>query len=164
MSSMTPGDVELEYQQWYQWRFNMERGCAGLERSRKALSEKLWRLWAPNWFDAKLFERKSQSFENPDFVATAIHSYRHRYGNAAGGPVLEPLQTRLAEQPKIAAPTIGFQGEDERLSLPSTSEGKQGMFTSHYERRLLSAVGHFAPQEAPCEVAQMIEDVLRLIA
>ncbi|AXC13557.1 Epoxide hydrolase [Acidisarcina polymorpha] len=161
-SSKTPGDVELEYQQWYQWYFNMDRGRVGLEMNRKALSEKLWRLWSPNWFDAGLFEREALSFENPDFVATAIHSYRHRYGNAAGDPALEPLEARLAEQPKITVPTIGFQGEDDRVSPPAGSEGKEGMFTAYYERRLLSGVGHCAPQEAPGKVAQMIEDALRL--
>ena len=161
-SSMMPGDVELEHQQWYQWYFNMERGRAGLEKNRKAIAEKLWRLWSPGWFDAKLFEREAQSFENPDFVATAIHSYRHRYGNAAGDPALEPLERKLAEQPKITVPTIGFQGENDRVNPPSTSEGKEEMFTAHYERRLLPRVGHCAPQEAPEAMAQIIEDALRL--
>ena len=124
-SSHTPGDVELEYQQWYQWYFNMDRGRAGLEMNRKALTEKLWRLWSPNWFDARLFAQQSLSFENPDFVATVIHSYRHRYGNAPGDPALEPLEARLAEQPKIAVPTVGFQGDDDRgTTLQDFSPGR----------------------------------------
>lgn len=159
-SSITPGEIELEYQQWYQWYFNMERGRAGLEKSRKEIAEKLWRMWSPDWFDEKLFEREAQSFENPDFVATTIHSYRHRYGNVAGDPAFESLEMKLSEQPKIAVPTIGFQGQNDRVNPPSTSEGKEGMFTRHYERRLLSEVGHCAPQEAPAAVAQMIEDAL----
>ena len=68
-SSITPGEIELEYQQWYQWYFNMERGRAGLEKSRKEIAEKVWRMWSPDWFDEKLFEREAQSFENPELVA-----------------------------------------------------------------------------------------------
>ena len=33
--------------------------------------------------------RSAASFDNPDFVAVTIQSYRHRYGNAPGDPALD---------------------------------------------------------------------------
>jgi hypothetical protein len=103
----------------------MDRGRAGLEKNRKSIAQKLWQLWSPGWFNAEQFEPSARSFDNPDFVSTAIHSYRHRYGNAAGDPALEALEKQLAEQPKIAATTIGFHGEDDRVNPRSTPEGKK---------------------------------------
>jgi hypothetical protein len=51
-----------------------------------------------------------------------IHSYRHRYSNAAGDPALEEIEKRLAAKPKI--------------------------FTGPYQYRVLPKIGHNARQEA----------------
>jgi pimeloyl-ACP methyl ester carboxylesterase len=164
-SAETPGDPELEHQQWYQWYFNLERGRCGLEACRKEIAEKLWRMWSPTWeFEKSTFRQTARSFVNGDFVSTVIHSYRHRYGNAKGDPKLEALEKKLAEQPKIKVATIGFQGEDDRVTPPSTAKGKEKMFSGHYELRKLPGVGHCAPQERPEAVVKMIEDILKLTA
>ena len=84
-----------------------------------SLCRLLWEIWSPHWsFDDATFERSAVSFANGDFVAVTIHSYRHRYGNAAGDPELEAIERRLAAKPKINVPTIALQGDSDGV-LPS---------------------------------------------
>jgi pimeloyl-ACP methyl ester carboxylesterase len=162
-AATNPEPPEQEYQFWYQWYFQTERGRAGLDQNRNELCKLLWKLWSPTWrFAEALFVTTSKSFYNPDFVSTVIHSYRHRYANTAGDSALEALEMRLAEKPKIATPTIALQGEDDRVNPPSASERQEEQFTGRYERRLLSGVGHCPPAEAADKVAQAIEEVLDL--
>lgn len=125
-SAAEPESPEQEQQYWYQWYFQLERGRAGLEVNRQEICKLLWKLWSPTWaFDNKLFNETAKSFDNPDFVATAIQSYRHRCANAPGDPALEPLEAALAGKPKIKAPTIVLHGEMDTVNPPSTSEGKE---------------------------------------
>ena len=92
-NSGKPAAPAQEHRLWYQWYFQTERGRAGLEADRRALCRLLWTLWSPHWaFDDATFERSAASFDNPDFVAVTIQSYRHRYGHAPGDPVLEPIE------------------------------------------------------------------------
>ena len=110
-ASGRPGSAAAEYRYWYQWYFQTERGRAGLTQNRRDICRLLWQLWSPNWrFDDATFEATAQSFDNPDFVDVTIQSYRHRYGAAPGDPALEPLEQRLAGQPKIGIPTIVLHG------------------------------------------------------
>src|SRR5215469_6136660 len=106
-----PASPEQERRFWYQYYFHTERARAGLETNRRGFCRLLWELWSPHWpFDDAIFAQSAVSFDNPDFVAVTIQSYRHRYGNAPGDPALEPLEARLAAQPKISVPTIILQG------------------------------------------------------
>ena len=164
-SAVTPQSVEQEHQYWYQWYFQTERGRAGLAAHREEIARKLWQMWSPTWvFDETVFAATVALFENPDFVDTVIQSYRHRYANAPGDPALEQWETRLAAKPKIAAPTLALQGEDDRVEPPSSPDKSASQFTGHYERRLLAGVGHCAPQEAPQAMADAVEDILRICA
>jgi pimeloyl-ACP methyl ester carboxylesterase len=162
-AAAAPESAEQEHQFWYQWYFQTERGRAGLEQNRHALCRLMWRMWSPTWqLENGLFETTAKSFDNPDFVATVIQSYRHRYGNAAGAPDLDLLEERLAQMPKIAATTVVLHGECDSVNPPSTSEGQECQFSGHYERRVLPNVGHCPPAEAPDEVGRAIEEILRL--
>jgi len=159
-SKVTPESAEQEMQAWYQWYFQTERGRQGLENNRDELCKLMWSMWSPTWqFDDSLFATTAKSFHNPDFVATVIQSYRHRYANAQGDPALEVLEARLAKRPVIACPTIVLHGEEDRVNPPLSSEGQEREFTSHYERRLLRNVGHCPPAEDPNAVIQAIDDV-----
>jgi pimeloyl-ACP methyl ester carboxylesterase len=157
-----PESLEQEHQYWYQWYFQLERGRAGLEANRQEFCKLLWKLWSPTWaFDDKLFSETAKSFDNPDFVSTAVHSYRHRYANAPGDPGCESFEAALADKPKIKASTIVLHGEMDTVNPPSTSEGQESQFSGFFERRLLPGVGHCPPAEAPEAVVRAIEDVLR---
>ena len=151
-----------EHRLWYQWYFQMERGRAGVEANRRELCRLLWRLWSPHWsFDDATFERSAASFDNPDFVAVTIHSYRHRYRNAAGDPKLEEIERQLAQQPKITVPTIALQGEADGVHPPESSAHHAAYFTGPYQRRLLPRIGHNPPQEDPKSFADAVLEMMR---
>jgi pimeloyl-ACP methyl ester carboxylesterase len=156
-----PASAASEYRAWYQWYFHTERGRAGLEKNRRDICRLLWQMWSPNWrFDEATFERTAVSFDNPDFVDVVIHSYRHRYGAAAGEPALEPIERRLAEQPSIAVPTVVLDGEADGVDQTSTEDRAAAHFTGPYERRLIPSAGHFLPHEAPDAVVAAVETLL----
>ena len=96
-ASGQPDQAAAEFRFWYQRYFNTERGRAGLQANRRDIARLIWQLWSPNWrfYDAT-FERTATSFDNADFVEITIQSYRHRYANAPGDPVLEALEARGA--------------------------------------------------------------------
>jgi pimeloyl-ACP methyl ester carboxylesterase len=158
-----PQAPQQEARFWYQYYFHTERGRAGLEQNRRALCRLLWRLWSPHWdFDEATFEKSAASFDNPDFVAVTIQSYRHRYGNAPGDPALDEIERRLAAQPKITVPAIALQGEADGVLGPELSQGHARQFTGRYERRVLPRIGHNPPQEAPGAFADAVLALLNV--
>lgn len=153
---------EQEHRFWYQYYFNTERGHAGLTQNRTALCRLLWRSWSPHWaFDDATFARSAASFDNPDFVAVTIHSYRHRYGCVAGDPALDDIERRLAASPKIAVPTIALQGEADGVQRPEASAKHDRYFSGPYQYRVLPKIGHNPPQEAPKATADAILELIR---
>jgi pimeloyl-ACP methyl ester carboxylesterase len=158
-----PAAPAQEHRLWYQWYFQMQRGHAGVEANRRELCRLLWRLWSPHWtFDEATFERSAASFDNPDFVAVTIHSYRHRYGNAPGDPKLEEIERQLAQQPKIMVPTIALQGEADGVHPPESSAHHAAFFTGPYQRRVLPRIGHNPPQEDPKTFAAVVIEMMRI--
>jgi pimeloyl-ACP methyl ester carboxylesterase len=155
--ALKPQPPERELALWYQYYFQSERGRAGLEAHRFELGKLLWRLWSPSWrFDEATYARTAASFENPDFVAVVIHSYRHRFALVPGDPTVEDTERRLAAQPPITVPTITLHGSDNGVSPVASSETHARHFTAAYERRVVPGVGHNLPQEAPREFAAAI--------
>jgi pimeloyl-ACP methyl ester carboxylesterase len=160
-ASGRPGSAAAEHRHWYQWYFQTERGRAGLTQNRRDIARLLWQLWSPNWrFDDATFETTAQSFDNPDFVAVTIQSYRHRYGAAPGDPAVEALEQRLARQPKIMVPTIVLHGAADGVGPPENSEHHAQHFTARYERHVVPVAGHFLSRETPDVVVQAIRDLL----
>ena len=156
-ASVKPVAPEQEHRFWYQYYFHTERGRAGLEQNRRALCRYIWQIWSPDWaFDDATYERSAVSFDNPDFVAVTIQSYRHRFGYAAGDPALEPIEQRLAAQPAIAVPTIVLHGASSGIQPPAGSEAHARLFAGPYQRHVLPKIGHNLPQEAPLVVADAV--------
>ncbi|HEY8288100.1 MAG TPA: alpha/beta hydrolase [Acetobacteraceae bacterium] len=152
-----PVSAEAEHRYWYQWYFHTERGVAGLTQNRADLTRLLWRLWSPNWdFDDATLQATAASFDNPDFVAVTIQSYRHRYGNAPGDPAYDLLEARLATLPSIAAPTIILHGIDDGVGPPAGSMPRDRLFTHLIERRNIPRAGHFLSRENPADVVQAV--------
>jgi pimeloyl-ACP methyl ester carboxylesterase len=161
-ASAKPAPPEQEHRLWYQYYFHTERGRAGLEANRRDLIRLIWRLWSPNWrFDDATFERSAPSFDNPDFVAVTIHSYRVRYGYAAGDPAYADIERRLAGQPAIAVPAITLHGEANGVGPPAASAGHARHFTGPYQRRVIPVAGHNLPAEAPEAVAEATLELMR---
>jgi len=160
-AAMKPAAPAQEHRFWYQYYFHGERGRAGLEQNRRALCRYIWSIWSPHWaFDDATFERSAASFDNPDFVAVTIQSYRHRFGYAPGDPALEPIEQRLAAQPAIVVPAIALHGAGSGISPPQASEQHGKFFTGPYQRRVLPQIGHNLPQEAPRAVADAILELV----
>jgi pimeloyl-ACP methyl ester carboxylesterase len=160
-ASGRPVSAAQENRYWYQWYFQTERGRAGLQQNRRDICRLLWQLWSPNWqFDDATFEATATSFDNPDFVDVTIQSYRHRYGNAPGDPVYEPLEQRLAAQPPITVPTIVLHGACDGVGPAEQSEHHARHFTARYERRVVPVAGHFLSRETPEAVMQAVRDLL----
>ncbi|UYN93711.1 MAG: alpha/beta hydrolase [Enhydrobacter sp.] len=157
-----PASAMQEQRNWYQYYFHLERGVRGLEKNRRDIARLLWTLWSPEWtFDDATFERTALAFDNPDFVAVVIQSYRHRYGNAPGDPSLLDIEARLAGQPKISVPTINLHGGHDGVSPVPETDTQGRNFTGFYERRIIPRVGHNVPQEAPADTVQALRDILR---
>jgi pimeloyl-ACP methyl ester carboxylesterase len=161
-ASVKPVAPEQEHRFWYQYYFHTERGRAGLEQNRRALCRYIWQIWSPDWaFDDATYEKSAISFDNPDFVAVTIQSYRHRFGYAAGDPALEPIEGRLATQPAITVPTIVLHGASSGIQPPAGSEAHARLFSGPYQRRVLPKIGHNLPQEAPIVVADAVLELAR---
>ncbi|MGB6534669.1 MAG: alpha/beta hydrolase [Xanthobacteraceae bacterium] len=160
-ASVNPVAPAQEHRFWYQYYFHTERGRAGLEQNRRALAGYLWHIWSPHWaFDDVTFARSAISFDNPDFVAVTLQSYRHRFGHAPGDPALEAIEQRLATQPKISVPTIALQGEADGVMPPQGSASHAAFFSGPYQRRVLPKVGHNPPQESPQAFAEAVLELV----
>lgn len=160
--SARPASAAQEHRLWYQYYFNTARGAAGLAADRRDICRLLWKLWSPHWaFDEATFEASARSFDNPDFVAVVIQSYRHRYAYTPGDPALIGIEARLQAQPTIAVPTINLHGEGDGVGPVPRTDHSAAKFTGRYERRLIPKVGHNVPQEAPSETVAAIRDVMK---
>jgi pimeloyl-ACP methyl ester carboxylesterase len=161
-ASVKPVAPAQEHRFWYQYYFHTERGRAGLEQNRRALCRYIWKIWSPDWaFDDATYEKSTASFDNPDFVAVTVQSYRHRFGYAAGDPALEPIEQRLAAQPVISVPAIVLHGASSGIQPPAGSEAHARNFAGPYQRRVLPNIGHNLPQEAPLAVADAVRELAR---
>ena len=140
---------------WYLRYFHTERGVAGLTENRRPVCRLLWELWLPNYrFSDADYAKTAASFDNPDFVAVVIQSYRHRYGNAAGDPRYADIDARLAERPEIAVPTVVLHGEADGVSPPGRRDASSPLITGLRRHELVPVAGHFLPREAPDAVVR----------
>jgi len=156
-----PASAAAEYRLWYQWYFHTERGVAGLTQNRGPICRLLWELWSPNYrFSDADYAKTAAAFDNPDFVAVVIQSYRHRFGNAPGDPRYEAVEARLAAQPKITVPTIVLHGEADGVGPAANSEGHARHFTGPYRREVIPVAGHFLPREAPDAVVAAVRELV----
>lgn len=159
--ALVPDSPENEHRLWYQYYFHSERGRAGLEKDRRAVTHLLWKQWSPTWtFNADTFENSARAFDNPDFVEVVIHSYRHRFGLVKGDPAYAEIEARLATQPPITVPTITFDGADDGVRQPSIAGPHAQRFTSTRSHRVVPGVGHNMPQEVPAVFSQAVLELL----
>ncbi|MBJ2285162.1 alpha/beta hydrolase [Pseudomonas sp. MF6755] len=148
--SLKPRTPETEHRLWYQYYFHTQRGVDGLTANRRELCQLLWSLWSPSWVEGpSLYGKTAPSFDNPDFVAVVIHSYRHRFMYAPGDPALETIEQALALQPPISVPSISLCGADDGVGPAPEEDDDAEHFSGFYRRRILKGVGHNIPQEAP---------------
>jgi pimeloyl-ACP methyl ester carboxylesterase len=142
---------------WYQYYFLTERGRAGLTANRRDIARIMWMRNSPTWhFDDATFERSADAFDNPDYVDVVIHSYRHRLGHAAGYPVYEDLERRLAALPAITVPTITLDGDADGVVVATDGKATAAKFAGRRQHRIIANAGHNLPQENPTAFAAAV--------
>ena len=153
---------EVEARLWYQWYFNTEQGRAGLEENRRDIIRYLWKTWSPNWkYTDEVFNRSAPSFDNPDFVDVAIHSYRHRHVNAPGEDRFIKVEKHLSNQPPILVPSIVLRGMDSGFGTPEMDlESDRFHFPNLLESKVISGAGHDLPVQRPLEVSSALIDLI----
>lgn len=160
--AMIPATPMHEVAYWYQYYFQIERGRAGLAANRREIARILWRQWSPNWhFDDATFDRTASAHDNPDYVDVAIHSYRHRYGLAAGDPRYADLERRLAAQPVIDVPAITLDGDADGVAAPTDGKASAAKFGRRRAHRIIPHAGHNLPQEEPEAFADAVMELVR---
>lgn len=147
---------------WYHWYFSLPRGMELVKNSRRELGRFMWQTWSPTWqYAAADYDETAASFENPDWADITIHSYRHRWGHAAGDPRYDELERHLSVVRPIDVPTLVLHGGADACNDPATSADKEKYFTNGYQRQVLANVGHFPQREDPQTVAEEIIRWLR---
>ena len=161
--AMVPSAPENEEAMWYEYYFQLERGRAGLATNRRRIARMLWEEWSPDWdFDDATFDRSAAALDNPDFVDVAIHSYRHRFGNAGGDPRYAELAKRLAAMPPITVPAVTLDGDSDGVVAASDGSASAAKFTSRRIHRVVEGAGHNIPQEAPEAFAAAVMELVRV--
>jgi pimeloyl-ACP methyl ester carboxylesterase len=160
--AMVPAKPEREVALWYQYYFQLARGRAGLAANRREIAKTLWRQWSPNWhFDDATFERTAVAHDNPDYVDIVIHSYRHRFGLAAGDPQYAELQHRLTTLPAISVPTITLDGDADGVTPATDGTAIAAKFTNRRSHRVIPRAGHNLPQEEPEAFARAVMELVK---
>lgn len=149
---------------WYMWYFNTAQGAAALEADRHGIIRYLWDTWSPAWrYSDEDYARSAPSFDNPDFVAVVVHSYRHRLMNATGEPRFEDVERFLATRPAIDVPAIVLRPGATGLGGPPSRDpsADQARFTQLVDRRIVDGAGHDLPAHRPDAVADALIELLR---
>jgi pimeloyl-ACP methyl ester carboxylesterase len=143
---------------WYQWFMSVDRGAEAVAKDPKGFARIQWETWSPRgWFDEATFEAVAQSFENPDWLAITLNSYRGRWRDEEPrDPRYDTLHQKIAATETLGVPTLMIQGAADGTVLPSSTEGKDKYFTSRYRRLVLDGIGHFPTREAPAAVADAV--------
>lgn len=146
---------------WYQWFMATARGQAFVRAHGRAFARTMWDTWSPpGWFDEAQFDAVADAFANPDWPDITVHSYRVRWQEADPDPRHAAIAAAQLAATTIDVPTLVLHGDEDRVVLPHTTEGKERFHTAGYERRLLAGVGHFPTREAPAQVARALVEFL----
>lgn len=156
-----PVEPEQAVRYWYQWYFNTARGKRALAEDPAGIARQCWRLWSPSMpLDAAGFDATAAAWSNPDHADIVAHSYRHRHGEAAGDPALEPVERALLTQPRITVPTIVLDPAEDGVHPLKPEDPWTRHFGDRYDRRIVEHAGHFLPRERPDAFAAAIRDIL----
>jgi pimeloyl-ACP methyl ester carboxylesterase len=128
---------------WYHWFMATKRGAEAIRKDPHGLARIQWENWSPSgWFDEATFQAVSKSFDNPDWVAVTLHSYRVRWGEADPDPESAWLEDRIRETQSLSLPTVYFQGLEDGVNPSELSEDLHKKFSGPFDRIALQNVGH----------------------
>lgn len=140
---------------WYHWFMATKRGEEAISKDPHGFARIQWENWAPDgWFDEVTFDAVAKSFDNPDWVAVTLHSYRVRWGGAEPDPASVWLEDRIRETQSLSLPTVYFQGMEDGVNPGELSEDLHKKFSGPFDRIVLQNVGHFPQREDAETVAR----------
>ena len=117
----------------------------------------MWDNWSPpGWYDEATFEAVAQSWQNPDFVAVTLHSYRARWDEAEPDPRSAALEEKIKATKTLDVPTVYVQSAVEGVNPPEESKDVPSRFSGPFAFKQLEGVGHFPTCEAPEAVAEIL--------
>ena len=155
LGGMPTPPFEQAQRQWYHWFMATARGAQAVNDDRAGFARIHWTNWSPpGWFDESTFERVARSFENPDWAAVTLHSYRARWGEAEPDPRSRWLEDKVKATGTLSLPTMYFQGAVDGVNPPSAGKDVPAKFTGPFAFVELAGVGHFIPRENPDAVAR----------
>ena len=155
LGGMATPSFDQAQRQWYHWFMATARGAAAVRDDPKGFAHRHWVNWSPpGWFDEALFERVSRAFDNPDWVAVTLHSYRARWDEADPDPRGRWLAEAVKATATLALPTLYVQGDRDGVNPPAASEGVRRKFRGPFAKVHLAGVGHFPQREDPAAVAR----------
>ena len=153
--------MEQIRQYWYQWFVATPLGQRTVCQQRQAFARTMWDTWSPpGWYTDGDFLAAAAAFDNADWPEVTAHSYSHRWGHAAGDPAYDADEAALNPTPVLDLPTLVLHGEQDTVTLPAMSAGKEHFFRGPYRRQMLPGVGHFPQREAPEQVLAQLADWL----
>jgi pimeloyl-ACP methyl ester carboxylesterase len=88
-----------------------------------------------------------------------VHSYRHRFGAAAGDPAYDEWEARLAQRPRIEVATVSLAPDSDGF-VSNLPDDDREQFTGPFRGRILEGVGHNPPQEQPLSFAAAVTSLL----
>jgi pimeloyl-ACP methyl ester carboxylesterase len=143
---------------WYQFFICSDKGRRRVTEDPIGFSRFQWETWSPpGRFTDEDFKAAARAWENPDYPAITLNSYRLRWlETEPRDPRYNEAQSKLGKAERLCVPTLMIQGGSDFCDPPSESEGLERHFTADYERVVFAAVGHFPHREAPATVASAI--------
>jgi pimeloyl-ACP methyl ester carboxylesterase len=143
---------------WYQFFMCSDKGANRVVADPVGFSRFQWETWSPpGWFTEEDFKAAARAWENPDYPAVTLNSYRSRWlQHEPRDPRYDEVQSRLSRSTRIDVPTLMIQGGSDSCAAPSESEGMDEFFTAEYERIVIKGAGHFPHREATPIVAEAI--------
>ena len=146
--------------QWYHWFMATARGAQAVHDDPKGFAHLHWENWGPpGWFDEATFAKVAKSWDNPDFVAVTIHSYRARWDEEVPDPASLWLENKIRATKRLSLPAMYFNGEADGVNPPATARDVPAKFDGRFELVSLPGVGHFVPREAPDTVATKLVEL-----
>ena len=143
---------------WYQFFVCSDNGAKRVTEDPVGFSRFQWETWSPpQWFREDEFRAAARAWENPDYAAITLNSYRSRWlEGELWDPRYDEVQLELGRAERIGVPTLMIQGESDHCDPPSESEKQEQYFSAGYKRLLLEGVGHFPHREAAGAVADAV--------
>ena len=110
---------------WYHWYMATPRGEQTVVEDRAAFTRLLGYRSPAGWYAEADFVQALEAFDNPDWAAVVLHSYRHRWGFVDGDPAYASDEALLQPAPVLAVPTLVLHGEADTCNAPETSAGRE---------------------------------------